>query len=76
MHYGTVIPEGIQLINEITGTKTSDPVSEMVRKYKVQIRNKGLKDELYKWELLKKYNCMKSIMLKSTGLLILTHGIL
>jgi 5-methylcytosine-specific restriction protein B len=56
MHYGTVIPEGIQLINEITGTKTSDPVSEMVRKYKVQIRNKGLKDELYKWELLKKYN--------------------
>ncbi|NMC58598.1 MAG: hypothetical protein GYA51_04315, partial [Candidatus Methanofastidiosa archaeon] len=55
MHYGTVIPEGIQLINEITDTKASDPVSEMVRKYKVQIRNKGLEDELYKWELLKKY---------------------
>ncbi len=55
MHYGTVIPEGIQLINEITGAKAFDPVSEMIRKYKDQIRKTGLKDELYKWELLKKY---------------------
>ena len=55
MHYGTVIPEGIRLIDKLKGGKASDPVIEMIKKYKDQIREKGLKDELYKWELLKKY---------------------
>lgn len=55
MHYGTVIPEGIKLIEELTGIQAADPVLVLIKKYKDQIRENHLKNELYKWELLKKY---------------------
>ncbi|MBK8516191.1 MAG: hypothetical protein IPL55_07830 [Saprospiraceae bacterium] len=53
MHYGTVIPEGIQLIDEITENQTADPLVLLIKKYKDLIRETKLKEELYKWELLK-----------------------
>lgn len=56
MHFGTVIPEGIQLIDNLKGIETADPVKIMIRKYKDKIRKTKLKDELYKWELIKKYH--------------------
>lgn len=55
MHYGTVIPEGIKLIEELTGIQAADPVLVLIKKYKDKIRENHLKNELYKWELLKKY---------------------
>lgn len=55
MHYGTVIPEGIKLIDELTGNQTADPIVKLIKKYKDLIRVTKLKKELYKWELLKKY---------------------
>lgn len=54
MHYGTVITEGMKLVDEITG-KSSDPVLEMISNYKKRIRRSRLIDEIYKWELLQKY---------------------
>lgn len=55
MHYGTVIKEGKDLIMKLQGDDNSDPVLEMIKMYKEQIRKTKLKDELYKWELLKKF---------------------
>ena len=55
MHYGTVIPEGNKIIEEITSSTEPELIHSIIEKYKVLIRNTGLKDELYKWELLKKY---------------------
>lgn len=54
MHYGTVIPEGMKLVDEITG-QSSDPVIEMISNYKKLIRRSRLIGEIYKWELLQKY---------------------
>jgi len=55
MHYGTIIPEGIKIVDELTGKEVIDPVKTMIGKYKDKIRKTRLKDEIYKWELLKKY---------------------
>jgi 5-methylcytosine-specific restriction endonuclease McrBC GTP-binding regulatory subunit McrB len=55
MHYGTVIPEGIKLIEDITGKVEPDSLKSIIEKYKERIRTTELKDELYKWKLLKKY---------------------
>src|ERR1035437_71176 len=55
MHYGTVIKEGKDLVSKLQGNNDSDPVLEMIRMYKEQIKKTKLKDELYKWELLKKF---------------------
>jgi hypothetical protein len=55
MHYGTVIKEGIDLISKLQGGESLDPVISMIKKYKEQIKINRLSDELYKWELLKKY---------------------
>jgi 5-methylcytosine-specific restriction endonuclease McrBC GTP-binding regulatory subunit McrB len=55
MHYGTEIKAGKELIEKLLGNKISDPVIEMIKMYKEKIKRVGLKDELYKWELLKKY---------------------
>ncbi len=55
MHYGTIIPEGIKIVDELTGKEVIDPVKTMIIKYKDKIRKTRLKDEIYKWELLKKY---------------------
>lgn len=55
MHYGTEIKEGKELIEKIGGAKFPDPVAEMISTYKSTLKKSGLKDELYKWELLKKY---------------------
>ncbi len=55
MHYGTVIPEGMKLVGEITGNKMLDPLEELISNYKKKIRITRLQDEIYKWELLKKY---------------------
>ena len=55
MHYGTVIKEGSDLIDKLLGTNSSDPVAEMINSYKEKIKEDGLKDELYKWKLIKIY---------------------
>lgn len=55
MHYGTEIKDGKELIDNLQGSNISDPVVVMIEKYKDKIRQVGLKDELYKWELIKKY---------------------
>jgi len=55
MHYGTAVKGGIDLIAKLQGTSATDPVHEMIRLYKSQIRKTKLQDELYKWELLKIY---------------------
>jgi 5-methylcytosine-specific restriction endonuclease McrBC GTP-binding regulatory subunit McrB len=55
MHYGTVIKEGKELIEKLSGVKTEDPVAEMIKTYKTTLKQKGLEDELYKWELLRKF---------------------
>jgi 5-methylcytosine-specific restriction protein B len=55
MHYGTAVKEGSDLILRLQGKMISDPVAELIRTYKAQIMEIGLKDELYKWELIKKY---------------------
>lgn len=55
MHYGTAIKEGSDLIAKLQGNSASDPINNMIRLYKEQIRKTELKDELYKWELLKKF---------------------
>jgi len=55
MHYGTVIPEVIRLIDELTSNQVTDPIIGIIKNYKGLIRKSKLKDELYKWELLKKY---------------------
>jgi 5-methylcytosine-specific restriction protein B len=55
MHYGTAIKEGSDLIAKLQGNSASDPIDNMIRLYKEQIRKTKLEDELYKWELLKKF---------------------
>jgi hypothetical protein len=55
MHYGTAIKEGSDLILKLQGKIISDPVAELVMSYKAQIRETRLKDELYKWKLIKIY---------------------
>jgi len=55
MHYGTAIKEGSDLILKLQGKMISDPVAELIRAYKAQIKEVGLKDELYKWKLIKTY---------------------
>lgn len=55
MHYGTAVKEGSDLIAKLQGNSASDPIYNMIRLYKEQIRKTKLEDELYKWELLKKF---------------------
>jgi 5-methylcytosine-specific restriction protein B len=55
MHYGTAIEEGSNLIDRLQGREISDPVAEMINSYKEKLRKDGLKDEIYKWELVKKF---------------------
>ena len=55
MHYGTAIKEGSDLILKLKGKVISDPVAELISSYKAQIRETKLKDELYKWKLIKIY---------------------
>lgn len=55
MHYGTVVGEGKEIINRMLNL-TRDPVYELIKSYKKHITNSKLKDELYKWELVKKYH--------------------
>jgi hypothetical protein len=55
MHYGTAIKEGIDLIARMQGRNPSDPVAEMINTYKESLQREGLKDELYKWKLIKTY---------------------
>jgi hypothetical protein len=55
MHYGTVIKTGNDLIAKLQGKNSSDPVAEMINSYKEKIKKDGLKDELYKWKLLKQF---------------------
>lgn len=55
MHYGTAIKEGSDLIARLQGRNIPDPIAEMISSYKDKIRKDGLKDELYKWQLTKKY---------------------
>ena len=57
MHYGTVIDEGKEIINRMLNL-TRDPVHELIKSYKNFIKTSQLKDELYKWELVKKYQGM------------------
>lgn len=54
MHYGTEITEGKRLIRNFIPDE-KDPVSEMIEKYKARIRQTKIADELYKWQLTKKY---------------------
>ena len=55
MHYGTEIKEGKDLIDKLQGSKVFDPIIAMIGMYKELIKQTGLKDEIYKWELLSKY---------------------
>jgi len=57
MHYGTVIDEGKEIIDRMLNL-TRDPVYELIKSYKKLIKTTKLKDELYKWELVKKYHGM------------------
>ena len=57
MHYGTVIDEGKEIINRMLNL-TRDPVHELIKSYKNFIKTSKLKDELYKWELVKEYHGM------------------
>jgi hypothetical protein len=55
MHYGTEIQEGIDIIDKLQGTKSNDPILELIKVYKENLKKTKLQDELYKWELVKKY---------------------
>ncbi|PKV75289.1 McrB family protein [Pontibacter ramchanderi] len=41
--------------NSSVSAKTSDPINDLIRKYKEDLRLNGLQDELYKWRLLQTY---------------------
>ena len=55
MHYGTVINEGNNLVAKLTGKFSDDSITELIKTYKEIIRKTKLNDEVYKWELIKKF---------------------
>ena len=54
MHYGTVIEEGIELIDRMLNINR-DPLRIIIKSYKEHIKKTRLEHEIYKWELVKKY---------------------
>lgn len=50
----TIKPELVEAI-EKSGILSYDPIQEMINSYKEHVKNGGLKDELYKWELVQKF---------------------
>jgi len=55
MHYGIAIKEGIELISRLVGKEIEDPNLALIKKYKTIVKEHGLSDELYKWELAKRF---------------------
>src|SRR5690606_17038936 len=55
MHYGIAIKEGIELIPRLVGKEIEDHNLAMIKKYKTIVKEHGLSDELYKWELAKRF---------------------
>ncbi len=50
----TIKPELVEAIQK-SGILSFDPMIEMLNRYKEHLKKSGLKDELYKWELIKKF---------------------
>ena len=55
MHYVTAVEEGKALVARLQNRQISDPITEMISRYKKMIKGTKLHDELYKWRLIKKY---------------------
>lgn len=56
----TIRPELVEAI-EKSGILSYDPIKEIIDHYKNHIKNGGLEDELYKWELINMYKGLPDI---------------